>query len=67
MNPGATALTRIFGARTRASVIVRLFSPALDAQYGIELPVPAIPATLDTFTISPPPPASMAPRAARAH
>jgi len=65
MAPGAMAFTRILGARARASVITRLLSAAFEAQYGIELPVPTMPATLDTMTTSPEPLASRAPRAAR--
>ena len=40
MKPGQTVLTWTSGPITRASVTVRLLSPAFDAQYGIELPVP---------------------------
>ena len=55
MKPGATAFTRMRGASARASATVRLLSAAFDAQYGIELPVAIKPATLETFTMMPPP------------
>src|SRR5262249_8433599 len=67
MKPGATALTRTFGAKTRASVTVMLLSAAFDAQYGMELPTPASPEMLETLTISPSPEAINASLAARAH
>ena len=34
IGPGATALTRIFGASSREKVAVRLFTAAFDAPYG---------------------------------
>ena len=57
----------MFGPRTRASVTTMLFNAAFDAQYGIELPIPIKPATLDVITISPPPPACSRSFAAREH
>ena len=68
MLPGHNTFTRMLSRpSTRASVTVRLLSAAFDAQYGIELPVPMSPATLDVITISPPPAAASAGRAAREH
>src|SRR6516164_8779730 len=52
-NPGATALTRISGARVRARLRVRLINPALLVAYGILLPDPITPAIEAVLQIAP--------------
>jgi hypothetical protein len=45
ISPGAIAFTLASGARTLAKDLVTEMTPALEAQYAIELPLPVIPAT----------------------
>src|SRR5205085_12611215 len=51
--PGATALTRISGARVRARLRVRLMTPALLVAYGMLLPLPCTPAIEAVLQIAP--------------
>src|SRR5438270_3826466 len=52
--PGATALTRISGAKVRAKLRVRLMRPALLVAYGMLLPDPITPAIEAVLQIAPP-------------
>src|SRR5207244_9188533 len=51
--PGATALTRISGAKVRARLRVRLMRPALLVAYGMLLPDPITPAIEAVLQITP--------------
>src|SRR5207302_8697093 len=64
-SPGAPALTRMEGARARASDFVSAPSAAFDAAYAIEDPCPVNAATEVTLTIAPPPRRSICGTAAR--